>query len=298
MSRGKRLALTRIWGWLISHHITDLLSDKFFLQITYWIRLNKKLNLLNPKAFNEKMQWLKLYDRRPEYTTMVDKYEVKQYVSDRIGGQYVIPALGVWDKVEDIDFNKLPDKFVLKCTHDSGGLCLCDDKEKLNIEEEKKKLNGYLKRNFYLYGREWSYKNVKPRIIAEEYLEDDKTRELRDYKFFCFNGVPKLVYVATDRNKSGTDVKFDFFDMNFKHLPIRNGHDWAEIEPARPEKFVEMGMLAGKLSYGIPFVRCDFYESNSKLFFGEMTFYSNCGFLPFEPEEWDEKLGELIELPI
>lgn len=273
------------------------IPDKIFLKIMYRIRMGKPLNLEDPKTFSEKLQWLKLYDRKPEYTMMVDKYEVKQYVAEKIGEEYIIPTLGVWNNFDDIDFNKLPNQFVLKCTHDSGGLVICKDKNVLNIDEARKKIERSLKSNFFWVGREWPYKNVKPRIIAEEYMEDESDHELRDYKFFAFDGIAKALFIATDRGDNEKDTKFDFFDMDFRHLNFTNGHPNAEILPHKPETFDEMKKIAEKLSAGIPQIRVDFYEVNGKAYFGELTFSHWSGMKPFDPEEWDRKFGDLIKLP-
>ena len=277
--------------------LVRVLPDSTFLKLKYRYRMGKRLNLKKPTTFNEKLQWLKLYDRKPEYTTMVDKYEVKKYVANKIGTEYVIPTLGIWDKFEDIDFDSLPNKFVLKCTHDSGGLCICKDKSKFDIIKAKQKINKALKRNYYCLGREWPYKNVKPRIIAEQYMEDTKTSELRDYKFFTFNGEAKILFIATDRQKKNEETKFDFFDMEFNHLPFTNGHPNAKILPQKPERFEEMRILAQKLSKDIPHLRVDFYEVDGKVYFGELTFYHWNGMVKFDPEEWDYKIGSWINLP-
>lgn len=271
--------------------------DEFYLKCLYKDRLGKKLNLNNPQTFNEKLQWLKLYDRRPEYTGMVDKYAVKKYVSEKIGEEYIIPTLGVWDRFEDIDFDVLPEKFVLKCTHDSGGLVICRDKSTFDRKAARKKITRSLKRNYYWSGREWPYKNVKPRIIAEQYMEDSDGKGLYDYKFFCFDGNVRAMFIATERFTKGTEVKFDFYDENFNHLPVRNGHDNAPVPPECPVHFEQMKRLASVLSNGIPHVRVDFYEIDGKIYFGEMTFFHFCGFVKFEPEEWDTILGNWIELP-
>ena len=273
------------------------LSDEKLLKKLFKARMGKELDLENPKTFNEKTQWLKLYDRRPEYTQMVDKYEAKKYVSDRIGEEYIIPLLGVWDKFDEIDFDKLPKQFVLKCTHDSGGLVIVRDKDKLDKKAAKAKIEKCLKKNYYYYCREWPYKNVKPRIIAEAYMEDAETKELRDYKFFCFNGVAKALFVATERQNKNEETKFDFFDMEYNHLPIKNGHPNAAVPPKKPKTFDEMKTLAEKLSVGVPSLRVDFYEVNGKCYFGELTLSHFNGMTPFEPEEWDYKFGEWITLP-
>lgn len=278
-------------GWF------NWMGDRFYLKIAYRIEMGKKLNLDHPQTFNEKLQWLKLYDRRPEYTRMVDKRGVKDYVSSRIGDEYLIPTLGVWENANEIDYDKLPEQFVLKCTHDSGGLFICKDKSKINKKKVGRKLNSCLTHNYYWGQREWPYKNVKPRIIAEQFMEDEKTKELRDYKFFCFDGIPQALFIASDRNSNTEETKFDFFDMDFNHLPFTNGHPNAKELPAKPMCFEKMKELAAQLSKGIPQVRVDFYEVNGKVYFGEMTFSHWSGFTPFVPEEWDYKFGDWIQLP-
>jgi hypothetical protein len=272
------------------------LPDSWFLRLKFKKCMGKKLNLNSPKTFNEKLQWLKLHDRNSVYTIMVDKYATKKYVADRIGEEYIIPTLGVWSRFKDINFDKLPDQFVLKCTHDSGGLVIVKDKRTFDKKQAEEKINQCLKRNFYWTGIEWPYKNVKPRIIAETYMEDSETSEMRDYKFFTFNGKAKALVIVTERQK-GAGIKLDFFDMNYHHLPIRNGHLNAKIPPRKPQTFEKMRALAEKLSEGIPQLRVDFYEVNGKIYFGELTFYHWSGIVPFEPEEWDKTFGSWIELP-
>ena len=278
-------------GWF------NWVNDERYLKIAFQIKMGKSLDLIHPKSFNEKLQWLKLYDRNPYYTNLVDKYEVKPIVEKIIGKDYIIPTLGVWEHFDEIEFDKLPNQFVLKCTHDSGGLVVCKDKRKLNIKKAKKTIEQCLRNNFFWGMREWPYKNVKPRIIAEQFMEDEQTQELRDYKFFCFDGVVKALFIATDRMKEGEDTKFDFFDENFNHLPFTNGHPNAEILPQRPVCFDEMKVLAEKLSKGIPHVRVDLYEVNGRVYFGEMTFFHWSGFTPFVPEDWDLIFGDWINLP-
>ena len=273
------------------------IPDTIYLKIVYRIRTRRKLNLKTPTLYNEKIQWLKLYDRRLEYCTLVDKYEVKKYVARVIGEEYVIPTLGVWDDFEEIDFERLPERFVLKCTHDSGGVVICLDKKQFDKASAKKKLKKSLKYNYYYRGREWPYKNIKPRIIAEEYMEDKRTSELRDYKFFVFDGKAKILFVATDRLSKTEETKFDFFDMDYNHLEIINGYPNAKEPPRKPVCFDEMKKLAEKLSNGIPHVRVDFYEVDGKIYFGEMTLYHWSGMVPFEPQKWDEIFGAWIKLP-
>jgi len=273
------------------------LPDDIYLKIFFRLYLHKHLNLDNPSSFNEKVQWLKLYDRKPIYTTMVCKYEVKDYIKNIIGEEYIIPTLGVWNNVDDIDFDSLPNQFVLKCTHDSGGLIICKDKSKLDIKAAKKKLRKCLRTNYYRTSKEWPYKNVKRRIIAEKYMVDESGYELKDYKFFCFDGKIKALFIATDRGKDSEETKFDFFDADFNHLPFTNGHPNATRMPKKPANFEEMKKIASKLSQGIPQVRVDLYNINGQIYFGEMTFSHWDGFVPFKPEEWDYTFGSWIDLP-
>ena len=272
-------------------------NDELFLKLKFYFTFKKRLDLNNPKTYNEKLQWLKLYDRKPEYTNMVDKVTAKEYVASIIGEKYIIPTLGVWDKFEKIDFDLLPNQFVLKCSHDSGGVIVCKDKRSLNIAHAKKVINFGLNKSHYWGSREWPYKNVHPRIIGEQYMEDESGYELKDYKFFCFDGKPIFLFVATDREKEGEETKFDFFDMEWNHLPIINGHPNNPNSPQKPENFKEMIQISEKLSQGFPHLRVDLYNINGKIYFGELTFFHWSGFVPFEPEEWDEKLGEMLILP-
>lgn len=271
------------------------LNDKTYLKILYKDIMGKSLNLDNPKTFNEKLQWLKLYDRKDIYTTMVDKEKVKKYVADIIGEEYIIPTLGVYDNFDDINFETLPNQFVIKCTHDSGGIVIVKNKNKLNINKARKKINNSLKTNYYRIWREWPYKNVKPRIIIEEYMEDNKYKELRDYKFFAFFGNVKLMFVATNR-QGIEDTYFDFFDKKYNHLDIIQGHPNAPYIPDKPKNYNTMIALAEKLGRDIPQVRIDFYEVDGKVYFGEMTFSHYAGIVPFVPEDWDYKLGDLLDL--
>ena len=272
--------------------------DKLFLKAQFRMAVGKKLNLKNPQTFSEKLQWLKLYDRRPEYTTMVDKYAVKEYVANIIGSEYVIPTLGVWERVEDIEWDSLPNQFVLKCTHDSGGLVICRNKTELDIQNAKRILNNSLKRDYYMGNREWPYKNVPRRIIAEQFIEPrPDINDLPDYKFFCFDGEVKALFIATDRQREGEDVKFDFFDADFNHLPFKQGHENAELTPSKPANFELMKRVAGQLSKGCPQVRVDLYDVGNKVLFGELTLYHFSGMVPFRPEEWDRWLGDMLTLP-
>ena len=256
-----------------------------------------RLDLKNPKTYNEKLQWLKLYDRNPLYHNLVDKNEVKKYVEKMIGKQYVIPTLGEWDQPEDIDYNALPNQFVLKCTHDSGSIVICKDKKSFDRDKANSDLNKHLRKSLYWYGREWPYKGLIPRIIAEPYLEDS-TGQLKDYKFFSFNGVLKVMFIASDRQLDNKPTTFDFYDMDFNHLDIIQGHPNSTSLLERPTNFELMKELAIKLSQNIPHVRVDFYEVNGKVYFGELTFFHFNGTVPFEPSEWDMKFGRWLELPL
>ena len=283
---------------LAQRNYLDLLPDKIFLKLFYFSLFKKPLNLKKPRTFSEKLQWLKLYDRKPEYTTMVDKYEVKKYVADRIGEQYVIPTLGVWNSFDEIDFDLLPDQFVLKCTHDSGGLVICRDKRTLNINTAKEKIEKSLKRNFYLMHREWPYKNVKPRIIAEMYMQDETQKAgLVDYKFYCFNGEPKFLYVSIGLEDHAT-ATITFMNLDWTFAPFKRT-DFAMLPevPPKPDTYDQMLQTARKLSEGIPFLRVDLYEIQGRMYFSELTFSPCAGFMEFSPAEYDKIVGEMLTLP-
>ncbi len=279
----------------IKEKIKKLIPDKIFLKILYRKIFNEKLNLKNPQTFNEKLQWLKLYNRNPEYTKMVDKYEAKNYVASVIGKEYIIPTIGLYDKFDDIDFDKLPNQFVIKCTHDCASTIIVKDKNNFDINEVRKKINTNLKKNFFYNGREWVYKNVKPRIIIEKYMEDKQNKSMRDYKFFCFNGMVELLYISDDSHTNYQ--KIAFFDKNFNKLDCKRKdyNDFKQL-PNKPKNFEKMKTFSSILSRNIPHVRVDWYEINGKLYFGELTFYTCSGFIPFEDKEWDKKLGDLISL--
>lgn len=281
---------------LSSFGFYDNMDDESYLKRKYKACMGKELNLDSPKTFNEKLQWLKLYDRKPEYTTMVDKYAVKKYVADIIGEEYIIPTLGVWNHFDEIDFDKLPNQFVLKCTHDSGGIVICKDKNKLDLKSAKKKIEKCLKRNYYWSSREWPYKDVKPRIIAEAYMEDSKYGSLTDYKFFCFNGKMKCLYISIGSHT--TKQKLQFFDKKFNVLPIKR-RDYLDFDkiPEKPFHLDDMIVLAEKLSRDIPHTRVDFYYIHNRIYFGEITFFTGSGFIPFTDEKWDFKMGSCINLP-
>ena len=273
------------------------MSDEDYLRKRYRQAFGRELNLDNPSTFNEKIQWLKLYDRKPVYTTMVDKYLAKDYIAERVGTEFVIPTLGRWDRFEDIDFHQLPDRFVLKCNHDCGSVFVCKDKKAFDYRGVGRKIKSALKQNYYWAKREWPYKDVKPCVLAEEYMEDSLSHDLRDYKFFCFNGVVRAMFIATDRQVKGEELKIDFFDADFNHLNFTNGEPNANTMPEKPKSFDTMKKIAAVLSKGIPLLRVDFYEVDGRPYVGELTFFHANGMDPFDPEEWDYKFGEWITLP-
>lgn len=278
-------------GFLLRHISPIIHNDETFIKWEYFFGMRKFPDLKNPQTYNEKMQWMKLHDRNPEYIRMVDKAEAKSYVQEVLGtDKYIIPTLGVWDTFDEIDFNSLPMQFVLKTTHDSGGVVVVKDKECLNYDIAKRKLTKSLKHNYFLEHREWPYKGVKPRIIAEKYMVDESGMELKDYKFFCFEGEPQFLFVATDRPH---DTRFDFFDIDFNHLPFEQGHPWATKKIEQPKNFEEMLDVARRLSNGLSQVRVDLYNINGKIYFGELTFFHFSGNVPFVPDIWDKKIGKL-----
>ena len=301
LSFNKYIENPRNIGKTMLYHFGGKLPDALYLKLMYYFQTGKRLHLKHPKTFNEKLQWLKLHDRKPEYTTMVDKYAVKEYVANIIGEEYIVPTLGVWDSPEDIAWDELPRQFVLKTTHGGGGkgIVICRDKDKLDKAKAIHSLRAAMKRDLYKSYREWPFKDVKPRVIAEEYLSDDsasgvKGSGLKDYKFYCFHGKP--LYCVVISGRWGSFVN-DYFDMEWKHLPITlKGLPFAESVPTKPKHFETMKQLATKLAAGRSHLRVDFYEANDKIYFSELTFYSASGFGQFTPKEWDEIWGDLIHI--
>lgn len=289
-----RLFLVFILQNVLGKHI----PDECYLRWIYWLRMGERLNLDNPQSYNEKCQWLKLYYRRPEFTTMADKVKVKKWVADRIGDQYIIPLLGSWKHFDDIDFDKLPDKFVLKCNHDSGSVLLVRDKNKLDKKDAKEHLEKALNTNAFYYAREWPYKNIERRIIAEPFIESLGRRESVEYKVSCMNGEVKFVTVCQGIAHAGFDDRTnDHFDKQWNRLNwyVRYKPSGKFNEkPAYMDKIIQ---LSEKLAEGMPHVRVDWYYEDGQLYFGELTFYTWSGFCPFEPKEWNDKLGSWIELP-
>lgn len=281
-------------GYGIIDICPKLMSDKYYLSILWKMTMGYKLDWKNPKTFNEKLQWLKLYDRNPLYTTLVDKYRVKQWVADTIGEQYVIPTLAVYNTVDEIDLAKLPDQFVLKCNHDSGSVVICRDKSKFDLEAAKKKLEKGLKCNFYWEAREWPYKNVKRCVFAEKYIQDFEDDGLVDYKFYCFDGMVDCVMACLDRHIK--HPRFYFFDREWN---LKRWNVWGEEAPDNfslpmPKGLDKMFELASVLSKGIPFVRVDLYNIAGYIQFGEMTFYPNGGFVLHILPETDSFFGSII----
>lgn len=274
--------------------LSRLIPDKQYVSLIYWLSIGRKLNLRCPRSYNEKMQWIKLYDRRNEYIKYVDKLAVRDFISSKIGEEHLIPILGHWTDFELIDFKSFPEQFVLKCNHDSGSVVICRNKKNFDVQYAKNKLTRALSRNMYYFGREWPYKEVKPCIIAEKYLTDNDNSEcLTDYKIYCFNGQPRLIMMASDRF---TEKKFDYLDVEFNWLDLEWGAPRSLKKPQKPECFDEMIRLARKISEGLPEVRVDFYASNGNVYFGEMTFFDGSGFEEIIPYDWDLKIGSWIHL--
>lgn len=273
------------------------LPDKLYLKWIVRLECGHNLVLENPKRFNDKLQWLKLYYRNPLWTQMVDKYLVKELVSARLGSEYVAPVLGVWCRAEDIEWDKLPAQFVLKTNHDSGnnGVFICRDKEKIDKAKWTRLINRSLHTDTSIPGREWPYRDVKRCVFAEQYLEDT-TGELRDYKFFCFDGLVKYLFIATER-QSGGEVMFNYFDADFNALNLIQRHPMSDKKIDQPVMFEQMKRLAEKLSQGLPEVRVDLYEVDGQIYFGEYTFFHHGGIAPFYPDEWDFIWGEKLKLP-
>lgn len=283
-----------ILGLYIINKISIIIPTRIYIKLVFRLQFGYKIDLSQPKTFNEKLNWLKLNDRKPIYSKMVDKLYVKELVASIIGDQYVVPCYGAWDDFNKIDFSKLPNKFVLKTNHDSSGATICKDKSNFNYNLYKKKFTSLLKRNYFYHCREWPYKNVKPMVLAEMLLEDPDRDKLEDYKFWCFDGEPLYMYCTI----KGGDVYENFFDMNFKPVNISHGYPRINPEPQKPQNFEVMKMLCKKLAKNIPFVRIDFFEINGKIYFGEYTFYDWGGFKPFINYNMDYELGRLINIEI
>lgn len=275
------------------------LPDWLFISLQYKKILGGYPDLRNPQTFNEKLQWIKLHDRDDRYTQMSDKYAVREYISKVLGKEYLVPIYGVYDTAEDILWEKLPDEFVMKCTHDGGSVIVCRDKESLDKEKATGKLNRALKRNAFSYAREWPYKNINPKIIVEKYLDNGDTKGLIDYKFYCFAGEPKYLYISQGLENHAT-ARMTFYDINGNRAPFqRSDYELFETDPVLPPRFEEMVSCAKKVAEDIGnyFVRVDFYCVDNHIYFSEITFTPVAGYMNIEPEEWDKKLGDLIQIP-
>jgi len=297
IKRKLKVALSnpRLIGVKLLYRLSPLLPDKLYLKLLFPLKVGYKLNLENPQTYNEKLQWIKLYYRKPIMSVMADKYAAKQYIENIIGDEYVVKNYGVWEHFNDIDFSTLPESFVLKTTHDQGGVVVVKDKNELDIKKAKAKLERHLEKGTYHLMKEWPYKNIQSRIIAEELLMDTEKGDLWDYKFYCFNGEPKLMYISHGRQSHTT--YFDFYDMDFEKQDIsRPGHPISEKMIKKPEQWELMKEISRKLSAGWPHLRVDFYCVEGKLYLGELTFFQGGGMKPFYPESWDYKLGEMIAL--
>lgn len=280
----------------VFYFLSAIIPEKFYLRVVFYLRTGYKLNLKNPKTFNEKLQWLKVNYRDWDYVKLVDKYAVKEYVTNKVGSQYVIPNLGLYKNTSEIDWKALPNQFVMKVTHDSGGVIVCKDKSTFDIEKAVKKLTHDLHRRYWKYTREWPYKYTSPRILCEVFInQQDASKDLLDYKFFCFDGVPRLLYVAS--NRSSGVANFDFFDLDFNRLDVKNGHPNSKEKLEKPENFQEMIDVAASLSKGMPHVRVDLYNVDGHIYFGEMTFFHMSGMVSFVPHEFDIQLGNMLVLP-
>lgn len=286
----------RLWKKLTKTRLYNYLPDKWAVSIKYRNHFYRKLDLKNPQTFNEKLQWLKLYDRKPEYTRMVDKHLAKDYIAGIIGREYIIPTLGVWKSFDEIDFDALPEQFVLKCNHGSGDVVICKDKSAFDKASARKKLTAALAQDYYLVSREWPYKNVERRILAEQYIEDSVTHDARDYKFFCFNGKVRCFRVDLDRF---TGRHSNWYDLECNLIPYGTvgAEPLTDRKITLPDALDEMIVLAEKLSAGIPFLRVDFYYVDHKIYAGELTFYPASGLTPYTDMAWDRILGGWLTLP-
>lgn len=284
---GKALVMSTCFIW----------PDKIYLKLLVKFTAGYWPDLDNPQTYDEKLQWLKIHDRRPIYTKMVDKITAKRYVEDIIGKKYIIPTLKIYKSLDEIDLSELPDKFVLKTNNGSAntGVVICKDKNDFDLVAAKEQLAKSLKQNKFLRTREWPYKDIRPMVFAEELLEDNVNGDLQDFKFFCFDGEVKALFVGSERSMG--DVKFDYFDSDFNHLNIVQEHPMSLKKIVKPINFEVMKELASKLSVGIPQVRVDFYNIEGKIFFGELTFFHHSGIMPFNPKQWDYTFGSWIKLP-
>ena len=292
------ISINRILAALLAR-CGGFLPDDLYLKMRYRLIMGRPLRLNNPQTFNEKLNWLKIYNKRPFYTSIADKSLVKDYVKKILGEEHIIPTLGIWNTFDEIDFDTLPNQFVLKSTNGGGGtgVVICRDKQSFDKADAKHKLEKSMATNWD-YGREWVYKGIKPRILAEQYMHNNDSEYLDDYKFMCFNGEPKLLFMASDRYAKGEKLKFDWYDMDLNHLPFKSkGYENKNKIIEKTPVFDEMKRIAEQLSKDFPHIRVDLYNINGKVYFGELTFFHDAGFVPIEPEEWDYKIGSWLKLP-
>lgn len=274
------------------YHSLFFLSDKAYLKLIYKLRMGKKLNLDNPTSFTEKLQWLKLYDHKPLYTEMADKFAVRGYIKDKVGEEFLVPLDGIYNNYNEIDFSKLPSSFVMKPTNDSGSCVICYDKSQLDLKKTKRIINYSLKHNYYKKTREWQYKNIQPRVIVEKHLGDGGN-PINDYKFFCFNGKAKFMYIEKESSSTPSQA---IYDMGFNRLPFSMDDDVSQEDYTKPICFDEMRKIAEKLSESIPFLRVDMYYENGQIYVGELTFYHYGGYIPFNPPKWDDIIGGWLDI--
>ncbi|MGN0354886.1 MAG: ATP-grasp fold amidoligase family protein [Muricoprocola sp.] len=288
----------RVFASLSSKGKLLWMDEKVAVPLIYHGKVGEKLDLHNPVTFNEKLQWLKVYDHNPLYTKLVDKHEVRKYVEQWLGKEYLIPEIGIWESPEEIDFSILPSQFVIKCTHDSGSTIVCRNKDNLNKEDVIAQLNQRMRKSHYWIGREWPYKNVKPRIIAEKFMGVEQESRLTDYKFYCFNGEPKFLYISIGLENHET-AQISFFDLNGKLMPFaRADFRRLEIELEMPSKFKEMIEIARKCAKQVAsdFLRVDLYQINGQIYFSEFTFTPCSGYMEFVPKEYDRIIGDMLKL--
>lgn len=290
----RELILPSAFSYFARSKVSHLLPDKLYLKLQYRVNVGKRLNLKEPHTFNEKLQWLKLYNRNPMYTEMVDKYAVRDFVSKKIGEEYLVPLIGAWDDPNDINFESLPRQFVLKCNHDSGSVIICKNKDEFNKTYAVKKLGKKLKRDMFYWSREWPYKNIKRKIICEKFMKDREFDVLNVFKILNFNNGEQIIQVIQDDKMPNESI--DYFDSQWNRLDMRQNFPNSKNPLPKPKTLDKMLDLAQRLSAGFPFLRTDFYEINGKVYFSEFTFFSDAGMCRFTPKEWDDELGNRIDI--
>ena len=292
-------SLQEIISILNARGLLRFISDESWLKYKYKQVFGDVLDLEHPKTFNEKLQWMKLYYQNDDASRMVDKITAKEYVYEKLGDEIgIIPTYGVWDTFEEINWEELPKQFVLKCNHDSGGSVICRDKDKLDFSAAAKKIKKCLKKNYFWHGREWVYKDIKPRILAEKYMENTGETEISDYKFYCFNGEPRFLFISRGLENHKT-ARVGFFDLDFNPMPVRRtDYLTFDVPPEKPSQLSKMIDVSRKLSDGFPFLRVDLYEIDGKVYFSELTFIPGSGWMTIDPKEWDLTFGEWLDLGV